>query len=100
MKNISLKESSSITTTILTALGAGYAGLAQIWGFPYADQIVSSIAVIVSLISAVLGAFTMKKVSDRGGVEDITEPDTPSDEPTPEPEGTAQTGESEVTENV
>ncbi len=61
MKNVSIKEISSIVTTILTAVGAGYAGLANIWGFPFADQAVSSIAVIVSLISAVLGAFTMKK---------------------------------------
>lgn len=71
MKNIKLKELSSIATTLLTALGACYAGLAQIWGFPYADQVVSSIAVIVSLISAVLGAFTMKKISDRSASDNV-----------------------------
>lgn len=65
MKNITLKEVSSVATTILTAVGAGYAGLANIWGFPYADKTVASIAVIVSVISAVLGAFTIKKVSER-----------------------------------
>ena len=71
MKNVSIKEISSIVTTILTAVGAGYAGLANIWGFPFADQAVSSIAVIVSLISAVLGAFTMKKISDRSASNNV-----------------------------
>lgn len=84
MKNIKLKELSSIATTLLTAFGACYAGLAQIWGFPYADQVVSSIAVIVSLISAVLGAFTMKKISDRSASNTVMrEIDTSQEETGP-----------------
>ncbi|MDG4969241.1 hypothetical protein [Lactococcus lactis] len=71
MKNASINEILSIVTTILTAVGAGYAGLANIWGFPFADQVVSSIAVIVSLISAVLGAFTIKKISDRSASNNV-----------------------------
>ena len=82
MKNVSIKEISSIVTTILTAVGAGYAGLANIWGFPFADQAVSSIAVIVSLISAVLGAFTMKKISDRSTSNNVIQEAANSQEET------------------
>lgn len=39
----------------LPALGALYFGLAQIWGFPYGEEIVGTIAVIDTFLGALLG---------------------------------------------
>ena len=39
----------------LPATGACYFGLSQIWGFPYAEEIVGTISVICTFIGAILG---------------------------------------------
>ena len=39
----------------LPALGALYFGLAQIWGFPYGEEIVGTIAVIDTFLGTLLG---------------------------------------------
>jgi len=40
---------------VLPALGAAYFGLAQIWGFPNAEEIVGSIVVLDTFLGALLG---------------------------------------------
>lgn len=44
-----------ITIIVLPAISALYFGLAQIWGFPYAEQVVGTIAVICTFLGAILG---------------------------------------------
>ena len=39
----------------LPALGALYFGLARIWGFPYGEEIVGTIAVVDTFLGALLG---------------------------------------------
>ena len=47
-----------IALILLPALGALYFGLAQIWGFPYAEEIVGTISVIDAFLGALLGIST------------------------------------------
>lgn len=44
-----------IVTVILPALSVAYVGLAGIWGFPYADEISRTIAVVYTFLCAVMG---------------------------------------------
>ena len=44
----------------LPALGAAYVGLSAIWGWPLADQINQTIAVVCALIAATLEVSTAK----------------------------------------
>lgn len=62
---ITLKEWSSITTTILGALAAFYALLAQMWHLPFATEIPATLTGLATLIASILGIFTVKKISDR-----------------------------------
>ena len=43
-----------IAQIILPALGALYFGLAKIWGFPYATEIVGTISVVDAFLGAIL----------------------------------------------
>jgi len=43
-----------IALIILPALGALYFGLAKIWGFPYATEIVGTISVVDTFLGAIL----------------------------------------------
>lgn len=63
MSNISWPRIASIIAGVISALGLAYAGLAAIWGWPFADEIQKSAGVIVSLISAVLAVFTGQKIA-------------------------------------
>lgn len=47
-----------IAQYLLPALGAFYFGLAQIWGLPYAEEIVGTITVVDTLLGALLGLST------------------------------------------
>lgn len=47
-----------IAQILLPALGALYFGLAGIWGFPYGEQIVGTIAVIDTFLGVILGIST------------------------------------------
>lgn len=49
-----------IAQIVLPAIGACYYGLAQIWGFPYGDQIVGTITVIDAFLGALLGISTVQ----------------------------------------
>ena len=43
---------------VIPAMGALYFGLARIWGLPYGEEIVGTIAVIDTFLGAVLGIST------------------------------------------
>lgn len=42
-------------TVILPALSVAYVGLAGIWGFPYADEVSRTIAVVYTFLCAIMG---------------------------------------------
>lgn len=48
-----------IAQILLPALGALYFGLAQIWGLPFAEEIVGTITVVDAFLGAILGISTM-----------------------------------------
>ena len=44
-----------ITTVVLPAIGTLYFALAGIWGFPYGEQIVGTIAAATTFLGVILG---------------------------------------------
>ena len=44
-----------IVTVIMPAASVAYVGLAGIWGWPYADEVSRTIAVIYTFLCAVMG---------------------------------------------
>lgn len=44
-----------IALVVLPAIGTLYFGLAQIWGFPYGEEIVGTISVVDTFLGAILG---------------------------------------------
>lgn len=44
-----------IAQVVLPAIGALYFGLASIWGFPYAEQVVGTITVLDTFLGVLLG---------------------------------------------
>lgn len=44
-----------VTLHVLPALGTLYAALAGIWGFPYAEAVVGTIAALTTFLGALLG---------------------------------------------
>lgn len=49
-----------ICMIVLPALGTFYFAIAGIWGFPYAEQIVGTIAAVTTLLGALIGISTAK----------------------------------------
>lgn len=47
-----------ITLVVIPALATAYVGLAAVWGWPYADEIAKTAAVICALLGALLGVST------------------------------------------
>lgn len=47
-----------IVMIVIPALATAYVGLAAIWGFPYADEVAKTAAVICTLLGALLGIST------------------------------------------
>ena len=47
-----------ITMIVIPALATAYVGLAAVWGWPYADQVAKTSAVICTLLGALLGIST------------------------------------------
>jgi hypothetical protein len=43
---------------VLPALATAYVGLASIWGWPYADEVAKTTAVVCTLLGALLGIST------------------------------------------
>lgn len=49
-----------VVIIVLPAIAALYSGLAGIWGWPYAEEIVSTISCITVFLGAVLGFSTLQ----------------------------------------
>ena len=47
-----------VTMIVLPALATEYVGLASIWGWPYADEVAKTTAVVCTLLGALLGIST------------------------------------------
>ena len=47
-----------VTMIVLPALATAYVGLASIWGWPYADEVAKTTAVVCALLGALLGIST------------------------------------------
>ena len=47
-----------IVMIVIPALATAYVGLAAIWGFPYADEVAKTTAVVCTLLGALLGIST------------------------------------------
>ena len=54
-----------ITMIVLPALATAYVGLASIWGWPYADEVAKTTAVICTLLGALLGISTAQYNKDK-----------------------------------
>lgn len=44
-----------VVTVVLPALSVAYVGLASIWGWPYADEVSRTAAVVYTLLCALMG---------------------------------------------
>lgn len=55
-----------IVTVVLPAISVLYVGLAGIWGWPFADEVSRTIAVVYTFLCAVLGfsSYTAKPSED------------------------------------
>lgn len=58
-----------ITMIVLPALATAYVGLSSIWGWPYADEIAKTTAVICTLLGALLGISTATYNKDQSETE-------------------------------
>ena len=47
-----------VTMIVIPALATAYVGFAGIWGWPYADEIAKTAAVVCTLLGALLGIST------------------------------------------
>jgi len=47
-----------VTMIVFPPLATAYVGLASIWGWPYADEVAKTTAVICTLLGALLGIST------------------------------------------
>lgn len=66
VKNRTYDRMKFVTTIVLPALGALYFGLAGIWGFPYGEQVVGTITLLVTFLGICLkiSDTTYKKVPE------------------------------------
>ena len=58
------------TMICLPALATAYVGLAAIWGFPYADEVAKTTAVICTLLGALLGISTATYYKDNSYLDE------------------------------
>lgn len=58
-----------ITMIVLPACATAYVGLAAIWGWPYADEVAKTTAVICTLLGALLGISTAQYNKDKTGID-------------------------------
>ena len=54
-----------ISMIVLPALATAYVGLASIWGWPFADEVAKTTAVICTLLGALLGISTAQYNKDK-----------------------------------
>ena len=57
----------------LPALATAYVGLAAIWGFPYADEVAKTTAVVCTRLGALLGISTATYYKDNSYLDDEEE---------------------------
>lgn len=55
-----------ITMIVIPALATAYVGLASVWGWPYADEVAKTAAVVCTLLGALLGISTAQYNQDGG----------------------------------
>ena len=60
-----------IAQILLPAIGTLYFALAQIWGFPYAEQVVGTITAIDAFLGVILGISTYQY--NKGVDENVSE---------------------------
>lgn len=65
-----------VTMIVLPALATAYVGLAAIWGFPYADEVAKTTAVICTLLGALLGISSAQYYKDDYWLDDENGEDT------------------------
>lgn len=60
-------------TVMLPALSVAYVGLAAIWGWPYSDEVSRTMAVVYTLLCALMGisGATAKPVADPDDTNDL-----------------------------
>lgn len=63
------------TIVLLPALGTLYFGLGNLWGFPYIEEVVGSIAVLETFLGALIGVSTKNYKGD--GVIEIDQTSDP-----------------------
>lgn len=66
-----------IVMIVLPALATAYVGLSAIWGWPYADEVAKTVAIVCTLLGALLGISTAeynKGKSVSGKVDFLIEP--------------------------
>ena len=54
-----------VTMIVLPALATAYVGLAAIWGWPFADEVAKTTAVVCTLLGALLGISTAQYNKDK-----------------------------------
>lgn len=47
-----------VTMVVIPALATAYVGLSGVWGWPYADEVAKTAAVVCTLLGALLGIST------------------------------------------
>ena len=64
-----------IAQVILPAIGALYFGLAEIWHFPFASEVVGTITVIDAFLGAILGISTANYNAAKRRENEVVDPD-------------------------
>jgi len=54
-----------IVMIVIPALTTAYVGLAAVWGFPYAEPIAKTSAIVCTLLGAILGISTAQYNKDK-----------------------------------
>lgn len=54
-----------MVTVVIPALGSLYAGLAACWGWPYTEEIPTSIMIVETFLGAILGVSTAQYYKDK-----------------------------------
>lgn len=72
MKNSTYDKLRWIAQYLLPALGTLYFALAGIWGFPWGEQVVGSLAAINTFLGVILGVSTYQYKKEKTE-EDVTE---------------------------
>lgn len=58
-------------TIVMPAISILYVGLAAIWGWPYADEVSRTFAVVYSFLCAVMGFSTLTAKPDEDPTEEL-----------------------------